>query len=228
MDNKLAPILHQSARPGDIITFGTYSQMAGDSDRTLIKWRVLQNTGSELLMLSEYILDCKRYHGEFVNITWRDCALRQWLNDTFYHVAFNAIERGFVKTTRCTDNGEGNPDTYDKVFLLSVAEVNSLTDMLGKDFRRARGTEFAKIEKADGCHLYVMDKNVEADYINEDGQKYGCSWWWLRNQGRLKDKGNDPSRAVFIGTRASVRHYARVDLTGYGVRPAVKLNLSSD
>jgi hypothetical protein len=55
------------------------------------------------------------------------------------------------------------------------------------------------------------------------GKKYGCSWWWLRNQGRLKDKGNDPSRAMFIGTRASIRHYARVDLARDGVRPALNL-----
>jgi hypothetical protein len=186
---------------------------------------VLHNSGSELFVLSATILDCKRYHGEFVDITWRDCDLRQWLNDAFYHAAFSAAEKGIVKAARCTDNGEGSPDTEDKVFLLSVAEVKELTDLLGKDFRRARGTEFAKIKKADGCHLYVMDKNVDTDYISEGGERYGCSWWWLRNQGGLKDKGNDPSRAVFIGTRASIRHYARVDLGRYGVRPALKLDL---
>jgi hypothetical protein len=70
-----------------------------------------------------------------------------------------------------------------------------------------------------------MDKNIATDYISEGGKKHGCSWWLLRNQGRLKDKGDDPSRAVFIGQRASIRHYARVNLAGYGVRPALKLNL---
>jgi hypothetical protein len=108
--------------------------------------------------------------------------------------------------------------------LLSVAEVHHLTRALGKDFLRARGTEYAKIRKADGCHLYVMDKNVPADYIWENGEKYGCSWWWLRNQGKLKDKGNDPSRAAFVGTRASIRYYARVDQSRDGVRPALKLD----
>lgn len=177
--------------------------------------------------MSEYILDCKRYHGEYTDITWRDCDLREWLNDEFYNAAFDAVEKKFVKTTRCTDNGESSPDTEDKVFLLSVPEVNNLTDTHGKDFLRSRGTDFAIIENVDGCQLYVMDKSIDADYIHEDGDKYGCSWWWLRNQGRLKDKGNDPSRAVFIGTRSSIRHYARVNLDSYGVRPALKLNLSS-
>jgi hypothetical protein len=81
------------------------------------------------------------------------------------------------------------------------------------------------IKKADGCHLYVMDKNIPSDYIYEGCKKYGCSWWWLRNQGKLKVKGNDQSRAVFIGTRASNRHYARVNQLGDGVRPALKLRL---
>lgn len=224
-DDRAASALHQGAQPDEIITFGAYPQTADGADRTPIKWRVLENSGGELFMLSAYILDCKRYHGEYTDIIWRDCDLRKWLNDAFYDAAFSAAEKELVKTTHCTNNGEGSPDTDDRVFLLSAAEVNRLTGKLGKDFRHARGTEFARDEKADGCHLYVMDKNVDADYIHEGGKKYGCSWWWLRDQGRLKDKGNDPSRAVFIGTRASIRHYARVNLTGYGVRPALKLNL---
>jgi hypothetical protein len=184
---------HGSAKPGDIMTFGTYPQTTDGSDRTPIMWRVLQNNGTELFLLSEHILDCKRYHGEYTAVTWRDCDLHVWLNDEFYNVAFNATEKEFIKTAHCTDNGESSPDTEDKVFLLNIAEVNTLTEQLGKGFRRARGTEFAKIKKADGCELYVMDKNVEMDYIREDGKTYGCSWWWLRNQGQLKDTGHDSS-----------------------------------
>ena len=215
----------ENAQPREMITFGTYPQTAEGKDRTPIQWLVLEDSGGELLVLSKYILDCKRYHSEFTDTSWRDCDLRRWLNNEFYHSAFTDAEKELVKTTQNTDNGEDSPDTDDKVFLLGVAEVNSVTDKLGKDFRRTRGTEFAKIKKTDGCHLYVMDKNVDLDYITVSGKKYGCSWWLLRNQGRLKDKGSDPSRAVFIGTRSSIRHYARVDLGGYGVRPALKLNL---
>lgn len=228
MQKKLASSLYRSAKSGEFITFGAYPQMAVGSDRTSIKWRVLQNSGTELFLLSEYILDCRRYHGEFTHVTWQDCDLRQWLNDTFYRSAFKDAERAIITTAHNAEHGDDSPDTHDKVFLLSVAEVNRLTAQLGKDFLRARGTAFAQIKKADGCHLYVMDKNVAADYIDEGSQKYGCSWWWLRNQGRLKDQGDDQSRAVFIGTRASIRHYARVNNAGYGVRPAIKLNLTAD
>lgn len=210
---------------GDILTLGSYPQNADGADKTPIQWRVLEKSGYEMLLLSVYLLDCKRYHGEYANISWQDCDLRQWLNGTFYQTAFTEAEKAVIKTTRCTENGVNSPDTDDKVFLLSIADVNRLTDQSGKAFRRARGTEFAKIKKADGCHLYVMDKNVPEDYLHEGGQTYGCSWWWLRNQGSLKDTGSDPSRAVFIGTRASIRHYARVNREGYGVRPALVLRL---
>ena len=220
-DDQLATAPHRNAEPGEIITFGVYPQTADGADSTPIRWRVLQNSGSDLFLLSEYILDCKRYHGEYVDITWRDCDLRRWLNDAFYHAAFNAAEQAFVKTTLCTDNGEGSPDTDDKVFLLGVAEVKRLTDILGKDLRRAVGTEFAKVKQADGCHLYVYDKSVDDDYIIKNGQKHGCSWWWLRTQ------GNSSSRATFIGTRASIRSYCRVNRVNYGVRPALVLNLST-
>lgn len=218
-DNIPASVAYWNAKPGEIITFGIYPQTAGSTDRTPIKWRVLQNSGSELFILSEYILDCKRYHAAYTDITWRDCDLRKWLNDEFYNAAFNVAEKSLIKTTHCTDNGEDSPDTEDRVFLLSAAEVKLLTDALGKGFRRAVGTEFAKVKKADGCHLYVMDKNVEVDYITENGRKYGCSWWWLRT------RGSSPSRAFFVGTRASIRSYARVNLARDGVRPALKLDL---
>jgi uncharacterized protein DUF6273 len=218
-EDNLASAPHRSAKPGEIITFGNYPQTAEGVDTTPIKWRVLQNSGRELFILSEYILDCKRYHREYTDITWRDCDLRKWLNDEFYDAAFNAAEKGFVNTTHCTDNGEGSPDTEDKVFLLGIAEVKSLTDILGKDIRRAVGTEFARVKKADGCRLYVYDKRESDNYITENGKKLGYSWWWLRTQ------PGSSSRAAFIGTRASIRSYGRVNLIYYGVRPALKLNL---
>lgn len=209
----------QNAKLGEIITFGAYPQTADGADVTPIKWRVLQNSGSELFILSEYILDCKRYHGKSVDITWRDCDLRKWLNDEFYNIAFTATEKEFIKTTHCTDNGEGSPDTEDKVFLLSVNEIKDVSDKHGKDLRRAAGTDFAKKKKNDGCSLYVYDKTNKDNYIIRNGEEVGCSWWWLRTQ------GNKATRACFVGTSCSIRSYANVSLARDGVRPALKINL---
>ena len=217
----------RNAKPGEIIIFGAYPQTADGTDVTPIKWRVLQNSGSELFLLSEYILDCKRYHGKTVDIKWRDCVditwhdcdLRQWLNDEFYNTAFTATEKEFIKTTYCTDKVEGSPDTEDKVFLLSVNEIMDVSNKHGKDLRRAVGTDFAKTKKPDGCSLYVYDKTNKDNYIIRSGEEVGCSWWWLRTQ------GNKPTRAFFVGTSCSIRSYANVSAARDGVRPAIKINL---
>ncbi|GIO57660.1 DUF6273 domain-containing protein [Paenibacillus cineris] len=218
---------HRNLKPGEIITFGTYPQSA-DGQKLAIQWRVLHHSGSELFVLSEYILDCRRYHGknadlkwrECMEMTWQDCDLREWLNDEFYNAAFSDAEKQFIKTTPCTDNGEGCPDTEDKVFLLSAAELENLSGVHGKDVRRAVGTDFAKTKKPDGCRLYVYDKSNKDNYILKEGEEAGCSWWWLRTQ------GNKPSRAYFVGTGCSIRSYGNNSISGYGVRPAIKINLS--
>ncbi|SDR92952.1 hypothetical protein SAMN05444162_0364 [Paenibacillaceae bacterium GAS479] len=222
----LAFTSNRSLKPGEIITFGMYPQTR-DGKQLPIKWRVLQNSESELFVLSEYILDCKRYHGksaaitwhDSVDITWRDCDLREWLNVEFYNTAFKAAEKEIIKTTHCTDNGENSPDTEDKVFLPSVSEIKQLSDLHSKDLRRSVGTDFAKTKKPDGCNLYVYDKTDKDNYIIRDGEEAGCSWWWLRTQ------GNKPSRACFIGPGSSIRSYANVSLARDGVRPALIINL---
>ncbi|WP_201779742.1 DUF6273 domain-containing protein [Oxobacter pfennigii] len=218
---------YRNAKPGEIITFGTYPQTASGADATPIKWRVLQNSGNELFILSEDILDCRRYHGrtmditwyDCVDITWHDCDLRKWLNGEFYNTAFTAEEKKLIKTAHCTDNGEDTPDTEDKVFLLSVNEIKDTSDKQGKDLRRTVGTDFAKLKKPDGCKLRPYDKTNKNNYIIRNGEEVGCAWWWLRTQ------GNKPSRAYFIGTNSSIRSYGNNSIAGYGVRPALKVNL---
>ncbi|MCB9452205.1 MAG: hypothetical protein H6672_12250 [Anaerolineaceae bacterium] len=210
---------------GEIITFGVYPQTVDSLDRTPIQWRVLQNSDSVLFILSEYILDCKRYHGELTDITWRDCDLRKWLNAEFYDTVLSATERKLVEVTHCTDNGEGSPDTEDRVFLLSIDEIQAFTDPEdGSDTRirrRTVGTDFAKVKKPDGCSLYVYDKGVEKDYVVENGEKRGCSWWWTRSQLQTEH----PSRATFIGARSNIKRYGQVNQRRCGVRPALRLHL---
>lgn len=224
--NQPASVLKHAIQPGERMTFGSYPQSA-DGEVRPIEWRVLQNAGSELFLLSEEILECKRYHGKSADIswrdavdtTWRDCDLRQWLNEEFYITAFRSEEQELIKTSHCADNGDESPDTEDKVFLLSVTEIKALTAVLGKAWLTAVGTDYAKLKKPDGCSLYVYDKNEKDNYVLRNGKEEGCSWWWLRTQ------GNKPSRAHFIGTGSSIRSYANVSLARDGVRPAIRLSL---
>jgi len=216
-------VILMGARPGAIIHFGAWPQTAEGAESAPIAWRVLQKTGNELLLISEHILDCRRYHCAFVDTSWRDCDLRAWLNKAFYEAAFTPAERARISTTCCTDNGAGSPDTEDKVFLFSIAEMRELTKTLAKDTfdtkRRAVGTEYAKAKKADGCRLFVYHGKVGDGYIAAEGAQHGVSWWWLRNQ------PSSPARAAFVGLYGSLRGYARVKRNGYGVRPVINLKL---
>ncbi|WP_124728237.1 DUF6273 domain-containing protein [Staphylospora marina] len=217
------------AKPGEVITFGTYPHTADGTDHTPIRWRVIEKSDREgiVILLSERLLDCRRYHGESaeikwrdcVDMTWQDCDLRKWLNQAFFHRAFRDAEKELILPTRCTDNGEDTPDTVDKVFLPSIPEIEKWSEIHGKELRRAVGTEYAKVKKPDGCDLYVYDKSNPFNYLNIDGEKHGCSWWWLRT------RGNKPSRACFVGTGGRIRTYANNSVSRYGIRPVIRIRI---
>lgn len=208
--------------PGQLVNFGSYPHGAAGTDRTPIQWRVLRATADEMFLLSEFIIDCQRYHHAAVDISWRDCDLRRWLNSDLYSAAFTPDEQARIRTTLCADNGHDSPDTEDRLFLLSVAEVVAYTDPLDERRRRAAiGTEYAKAARSDGRRLYVYDKGVEQDYLIVDGRRLGCSWWWTRTQSQ-RHAGN-LSTATFIGARGNIKRYGQVDIRYYGVRPAIKL-----
>ena len=196
-------------------------------DRTSLPWQVLERTGDELFLFSARILDCRRYHDDMAETTWRESSMRQWLNAAFLSQAFTEAEREIITPHRCDDNGDATPDTVDRVFLLSVQEVRALTHPgrgHGLD-RRAVATPFAMQEKSDGCRLYVYDKAIEKDHLVVDGDRRGCSWWWLRTQPQAQN--GTASRAAFVGARGDVKSYGRVDISRYGVRPAITLDASS-
>lgn len=218
MPKSLVP---RGATPGDLISFGRFPHSADGSDLSPILWRVLENSGSDLLLLSERLLDCRRYHRDFVDTSWQDCDLRHWLNHDFSASAFNPAEKRLIKTTPCPNNGQGSPDTKDKVFLFNMDEMRALKARLDESALdpnlRAIGTDFAYVKKADGCRLFAYQGSIAAGYLTEGGQKLGVSWWWLRDQPK------SPSRAAFVGVYGSLRGYCRVNRTSYGVRPALRV-----
>lgn len=165
-----------SCKVGDCITFGTYEQ---DNDTSNggeeIEWIVLDVQDGKALLISKYALDCKPYNTEFVEITWEDCSLRQWLNNDFMNSAFSEDELNKIQTTTviAEDNEEtrteaGN-DTQDKIFLLSISEVEKYFD--SNETRKCGATDYAANE---GSVVYGADSSE--DY-------YGNCTWWLRSPG---------------------------------------------
>ncbi len=95
-----------------------------------IVWKVLDvdQPNHKALLISRDLLEAQPYHGNAVEVAWKNCALRRWLNREFLTTAFTEAEQKAILATK-VDNSQhqGNPDwperpdaeTEDKIFLLS-------------------------------------------------------------------------------------------------------------
>lgn len=97
---------------------------------TPIKWRILNNNGSALLLLADEMLDVYSYATAYNDPpTWETSDMRRWLNDEFMANHFTTEEQTDIKESTVTDivNADSNlPEgnsTEDKIFLPSKEEL---------------------------------------------------------------------------------------------------------
>ena len=188
--------LFNSINVGDTFRFGIYQ---GES----LEWRVLEKSNDKILLLTENLIDCKKYNTENISITWESCSLRKWLNNDFINKSFNEIEKGRIIETKIKnlDNNEynidGGNDTIDKIFLLSYNEAEKY--FAKQEDRIAIGTKYA-------------NKNNLAHAENGD-------WWWLRSP------GENSKEAMFI--YGTVYSSFPVDEGWFmGIRPAMWIDIN--
>ena len=167
----LPPETEASQQPmpeiGHFVPFGSYPH-ARDAEPTPISWRVLDKKDDQLLVMSFYPLERRRYKEDRKDCTWETSDIRAWLNSEFLNSAFTPEEQERIVST--TLSTEANPkygipsglDTTDRVFLLSYEEAERLlpTD----EERRCRPTDYATEHDA---------------FVNENGN----TWWILRTVG---------------------------------------------
>ena len=83
---------------GDMVVFGSYEQ---DNDlangKEPLEWIVLKTEGDRAMLITRYLIDARAYHKAFVEMTWSECTLRQWLNDTFLKEAFSQEEQARIQ-----------------------------------------------------------------------------------------------------------------------------------
>lgn len=186
----------------DIVTFGNY------------RWRVLNINEGRALVITEEIIELRWYNNDFVEITWAECELRNYLNSDFRDT-FNHDEKAkIIAVTNSNLNNqwfktEGGIDTLDSIFLLSLEEVceyfgDSKEHLLNK-----------------GKQKWLID-----DENNRKRQaKYGSEYhWW-----RLRSPGYYGRTSASINLKGNV--YVRGNgvygkpRDGGGVRPALWLKL---
>lgn len=201
---------------GDTVVFGSYEQDNNYSNgKEAIEWKVLAKEGSKALLISRYALDCQPYNTTDTSVTWETCSLRKWLNGEFFTNAFSSGEQNMIQTTTViadmnTSYGTlaGN-NTTDKVFLLSVPEVNRYFS--SNEARKCAPTEYAKAQR-------VYTGEYRGCFV--DG-KPTC-WWWLR----LPEYFSIDPEGVYRDAGAYVGgDYVRLSLVG--VRPTLWINLGS-
>ncbi len=127
---------------GDIVKFGKYYQTSKEQ-KDDIERIILDVKDDSVLLLSKFILDAKPYNDKLVNVTWRTCTLRRWLNKYFLNEAFNTKEIENILDTTVKTPGNRSPlrlniygilsshgdmvtggkNTTDKIFILSWGEA---------------------------------------------------------------------------------------------------------
>ncbi len=193
----------KTANVGDSILFGKYRQdyFGSGNGKEKIEWLVLDKKDGKILVISKYALACQKYDSDKTETTWEACSLREWLNGSFSNDAFGNTEKAMIQeTTIQADTGSGSA-TQDKVFLLSIAEVNKYFS--SNSARRCKATEYAEMQS-----VYVSDP-------------YGGNcWWWLRNSGKTQ------YYAAFVDGNGKVDTLGyNVDNTHLGVRPAMWIEI---
>ncbi len=166
------------AKPGEIVTFGSYEQDASTSNgKEAITWKVLAKEDNRILLISEYGLDSQPYDTSRENGTWQTCSLRKWLNSYFISSAFTGEEQSLIETSTVTAdknpeyNTDPGKDTQDKIFLLSIQEAQQYFNSDAE--RLAKATP------------YTLGKGV---YVNDVTN--GSNWW-------LRSPGQEPYTAAF-------------------------------
>jgi len=199
---------------GSYVFFGSYEQDNNTSNGNEdIEWLVLAKEDNKLLVISRYALDCQPYNTSHTDVTWETCSLSKWLNGTFISNAFSSDEQNMIQTTTVTADKNPNYDTppgnntTDKVFLLSIPEVN-------KYFSSGEARKCAPTD-------YAIAQGVYPDDIySVDGK--GTCWWWLRSP------GNYSKGAVGVVIDGSVYDSGdSVNRNNGGVRPAMWIDFGS-
>ena len=122
-------ILLDEAEAGDLVSFGNHVWYVLDRDETQIKMIMFQAEKYEEFRHTPY-------HERQEAVTWETCSLRQWLNGTFLENDFTQEEREKIlmvevkNTPNSVYGTSGGADTRDKVFLLSMDEVEQYNEIL--------------------------------------------------------------------------------------------------
>ena len=130
-DEDAEPELPKNIKAGDTFFYGRYEQDNNEYDgKEPIEWIVLETDGHRALVVSRYVLDCKKaYYSTSGDVWWYNNALQSWLNNEFVNDAFTYKERQHIPDVKVDVKLPfwAHEDEYhnleDQIFCLSNAEL---------------------------------------------------------------------------------------------------------
>lgn len=193
----------ENAEIGSEFFFGVYEQDGNEyNGKEPIQWRVLDKNEKGILLLSEYILDYVRYEYDEGMSSWdvsyvrEDCSLT-WIQHIFDEDELKHIRWSNIRNSRNPEYGEeDDPDTIDKMFLLSYDEV-------------------IKYLPDDSSRIAEPTPAAKREWNHEVSRE--CDWW-------LRTSGETQKEALFVSGSGSIDlkgDYIRSD--GIGQRFALWL-----
>lgn len=156
-----APV--EQTKLGDVIELGD------------INWIVLSVESDKMLVLSEEVLEMRKWQDIEIGVKWEYSDIRAYLNNSFYNATFNNQEKTRILDSELENKSNpsnvfslsGGSNTIDKVFLLSLDEVYQY---MGDNAPiKARTARVAK---------YIVTGEAEAWDLRSHGKGYykaGCN-----------------------------------------------------
>ncbi len=203
--------LLKSSSPGYTFEFGRYEQDNDTSNgKENITWIVVKNDGDKILLVSSKVLDCQVFDYNTQSYTpWSKTKLRNWLNKTFYNIAFNSEEKESVLLSKVetNDSGYGSSSCRDYVFIMSEDEFDNYKSING--INHPTVTDYAK-----------------AQDDRDDDVSNGWASWYTRDQSKFSGYVGYHYAPGSIDSKGRCYHVFSGDHTG-GIRPCIWIDLKA-
>ena len=166
-----------------------------------IAWRVLKDDGDYLTLLSDKVLESRAYDS---GGSWKDSAIRKWLNEDFFEDAFTQEEQEQIAWTKLSTERL----VYMKPSVIEVTE-DKIYLPHEEDVRNA-DYGFSISDSEDESRTAY-----QTEYLDK---KESASSWWLRGDPNWSYGNPQNVRVTESGS------FARWYMTwGYGIRPMLRV-----
>lgn len=192
----------KNAAVGSVVTFGQYEQNNNFDSKEPIEWIVLENNGSDpIILISLYILDVVQYDSGG-NI-WNNSSVYNWLNNSFYNTAFSQTEK-----ERIVSDSGGNVKllSVDSWEIPRVYDVSRYLNTL-KTYPLAKPTPYAS-------------------RLNGDDKVIADEWWLISEADGFSYYNSYVYSHMFVDKEGVTKSGGALSTLKIGVRPVIAFSLN--